>query len=101
MARLDEIAEGISSVLAGSPRPEPFFIDLMDHSPAEVTFLIRAVIDACERRGITLSAICVDNVLGSNAQRALGPKPHQYHGVYIEFATGLNRRVEFFRFPRH
>lgn len=99
MARLDEIAEGLSSVLAASPTPEPMFLDMMNHSPGEVTFLIRAVIDACERRGAPLSLIRVDQTLGSSAARALGPEPLGYEGVTVELADDLDRRIEFYRFP--
>ena len=75
MARLDEIAEGLSTVLAGSPTPEPLFVDMMNHSPVEITFLIRAVVDACERLAAPLSLIRVGEALGSHAAHALGPEP--------------------------
>lgn len=98
MARLDEIAEGLSAVLAGAVEPEPLFIDLMNHSPGEATFLIRAVVDACERRAAPLTLIRLGIELGSHAKRALGPEPLQYEGVKVELAPELERRVEFFRF---
>ena len=96
MARLDEIAEGLAAVLSGAPEPEPLFIDLMNHSPGDATFLIRAVVDACERRATPLNLIRLSLDLGSHAKRALGP---QYEGVKIELAPELERRVEFFRSP--
>ena len=99
MARLDEIAEGVSSVLAASPTPEPLFLDMMGHSSGEATFLIRAVVDACERRGAPLSKIRVGHDLGSNAKRALRPEPLSYEGVTIELAANLVQRIEFYRFP--
>lgn len=99
MARLDEIAEGISAVLAAGVEPEPLFIDLMNHTPGEATFLIRAVVDACERRAAPLSVIRIGAELGSHALRALGPEPLQYEGVKVELTPELERRVEFFRFP--
>ena len=99
MARLDEIAEGLSTVLAASPTPEPLFVDMMNHSPAEITFLIRAVVDACERLTAPLFLIRVGNELGSHAARALGPEPLGYEGVRVELAEGLDRRIEFYRFP--
>lgn len=101
MARLDEIAEGLSSVLAASPTPEPLFLDLMNHTPAEITFLIRAVVDACERRGAPLSLIRVGATQGSNAARVLGPEPLAYEGVEVELTGELDRRVKFYRFPRN
>jgi hypothetical protein len=99
MARLDEIAEGLSTVLATSPTPEPLFLDLVNHTPAEVTFLIRAVVDACERRGVPLSCIQVGTTLGSNAARTLGPAPFAYEGVAVGLDGDLDRRIEFYRFP--
>lgn len=99
MARLDEIAEGISSVLASSPTPEPLFLEMTGQSPSEVTFLIRAVVDACERRGVPLSMIRVGQTLGSNVKRALGPKPFKYEGIPIELVDDLEQRIEFYRFP--
>jgi len=100
MARLDEIAEGVSSVLASSPKPEPLFLDMMGQSPGEVTFLIRAVVDACERRGAPLSMVRVGQDLGSNAKRALGPEPLKYEGVPVELTDDLEQRIEFYRFPK-
>lgn len=98
MARLDEIAEGLSAVLAATAQPEPLFIDLMNHTPGEATFLIRAVVDSCERRAAPLSLIRLGIELGSHAARALGPEPLQYEGVKVELSPKLERRVEFFRF---
>lgn len=100
MARLDEIAEGLSSVLAATKVPEPLFVDMMNHSPADITFVIRAVIDACERRTVPLSLIRVGRALGSHAARALGPEPLEYEGISIELTGDLDRRVEFYRFPK-
>jgi hypothetical protein len=100
MARLDEIAEGVSSVLASSQAPEPLFLDMLGQSPGEVTFLIRAVVDACERRGVPLSKIRVGQTLGSNAKRALGPAPLKYEGIAVELVEDLGQRIEFCRFPK-
>ena len=99
MARLDEIAEGVSSVLAASPAPEPLFLDMVGHTAGEATFLIRAVVDACERRGALLSKIRIGQQLGSNARRALGPEPLGYEGVSIEIVEHIGQRIEFHRFP--
>lgn len=100
VARLDEIAEGVATVLAASPTPEPLFLDMMNHAPPEVTFLIRAVVDASERRGAPLSSIRVGNTLGSNAARTLGPGPLAYEGVVVELDVDLDQRLEFYRFPK-
>ena len=97
MARLDEIAEGLSSVLAATQLPEPLFVDMMNHSPADITFLIRAVVDACERLAAPLALIRVDEALGSHAARSLGPEPLRYEGIPVELADSLGRRIEFYR----
>lgn len=99
MARLDEIAEGLAAVLSGASTPEPLFLDLLNHTPAEATFLIRAVVDACERRAAPLALIRLGIELGSHAKRALGPEPLQYEGVKVEITPELERRLEFYRFP--
>lgn len=38
MARLDEIAEGLSSVLVTMPTPEPLSVDMVGQSPADNIF---------------------------------------------------------------
>lgn len=88
------------AVLALSPTPEPLFLDMMNHTPAETTFLIRAVVDACERRGAPLSSIRIGTTLGSNAARTFGRAPLVYEGVAIELDGHLDRRIEFHRFPK-
>ena len=97
MARLDEIAEGLSTVLQLSKTPEPLGVDLVGHSPAEVTFLIRAVVDACRRRSAPLALVRVGSVCASNIVRALSPEPLRYEGVPIEVAPDLAHRIELFR----
>ena len=87
-------------MLAASPTPEPLFLDMMNHTPAEVTFLIRAVVDASERRGAPLSCIRVGTTQGSNAARTFGPGPLAYEGVAVELDGDLDRRIEFYRFPK-
>lgn len=98
MARLDEIAEGLATVLHISQTPEPLGVDLLGHSPAEVTFLVRAIVDACERRNPPLACIEVAIDYASNLSRALGPAPLQYHGIKIELSTDLVHRIELHRF---
>ena len=100
MARLDELAEGLVAVLASSSRPEPLFLDMMNHTPAEATLLIRAVVDASERHGAPLSHIRIGALLGSNAARTFGPGPLVYEGVTVELDGELDQRVEFYRFPK-
>ena len=81
MARLDEIAEGIVTVLMFSPTPEPLNLDLRGQNPQETTFLVRAIVDACERRGTPLSHIRVDPEAGSDLLRQYGCSG--YEGVQI------------------
>ena len=97
VARLDEIAEGLAAVLQLATTPEPLGVDLVGHSPAEVTFLVRAVVDACRRRAAPLSLVRVGSVCASNIVRALAPGPLQYEGVAVEVAPDLGCRIELFR----
>ena len=97
MARLDEIAEGLATILQLATTPEPVGVDLVGHSPAEVTFLVRAVVDACRRRAAPLSLVRVGSVCASNIVRAFAPGPLQYEGVAVEVAPDLARRIELFR----
>jgi hypothetical protein len=96
---LDEIAEGLATVLQVSPTPEPLGVDLIGHSPAEVTFLVRAVVDACERRVAPLALIRIAIDCASNVVRALGPEPLHYQGISVELASDLDHRIELYRFP--
>lgn len=73
---------------------------MVEQSQGEVTFLIRAIVDACERRGVPLSKIRVGQTLGSNAKPALGPEPLKYEGIPVELVEDLEQRIEFYRFPK-
>ena len=99
MARLHEIAEGLAAVLQMSYEPEPLGVDLVGHSPIEVTVLIRAIIDACQRRCCPLSLVRVGSVFASNVVRSLGPDPLQHDGIRVEVAADLDYRIELYRFP--
>lgn len=59
MARLDEIAEGVAAMLASASSPEPLPITFSGHSPAEIAFLVRAVVAAAERNGSPLARAAV------------------------------------------
>ena len=98
MARLDEIAEGLSTVLHLATTPEPLGVHLVGHSPAEVTFFIRAIVDACRCRSAPLSLVRVGSVCASNMVRALGPDPLRYEGAAVEVAPDLGCRIELRRF---
>ena len=100
MARLDEIADGIATILATSPVPEPLNIILRGEGVTETTFLVRAVIDSCERRGSPISAVRVGSNLGSDLVKQYGEKQSGYQGVKIDGSETLGADVEFYRFPR-
>lgn len=95
MARLDEIAEGVASMLAFSPQPEPLPTSFGDHSPAEIAFLVRAVIAACEREGHPLAYVRLPAAAATIITR--DPKP--IGGVRLKGTMALPDAVEFGRFP--
>jgi hypothetical protein len=97
LARLDEIAEGLATVLASSPTPEPLNVDLRGQSPQEATFLVRAVVDACERRGAPISLVCVHPDFGSGLLKLYG-SGIGYEGVQIQEASDTSDSLEFYRF---
>lgn len=97
MARLDEIAEGIVTVLMFSPTPEPLNLDLRGQNPQETTFLVRAIVDACERRGAPLSHVKVAPEAGYDLLKQYGSS--RYQGVQISASSQLSGSLEFFRFP--
>jgi hypothetical protein len=71
----------------------------MGQSPAEMTFLVRAIVDACERRAVPLSLIRIDRDFGAATAKDLGPEPSLYEGVKIELKADLGPRMELYRFP--
>ena len=98
MATLDEIAIGISTVLLMAAAPEPLYVDLKGHSPQEIAFLIRAVVEACKLRKAPLSHIRVCHASGSEISRAFGLEPLSQDGVALEVVDELASWIEFFRF---
>ena len=99
MARLDEIAEGIATMLAMSPVPEPLNINLRGEGATETTFLVRAVIDSCERRGSPISAVRVCATLGFDLLKQYADKQSGYQGVSIQESQAMGADVDFYRFP--
>ena len=97
MARLDELAEGIASLLASSPVPEPLKICFRGEGKTETTFFVRAVIDSCERRGTPLSAVRVGST-GADLMKLYADEPSGYQGVSILSADQSDTDVEFYRF---
>ena len=98
MARLDEIAEGIAMMLISSPVPDPLSVTLRGEGATETTFLVRAVIDSCERRGLPLHSVRVGPILGADLYKQYGGMPSGYQGVIIEMSDTLGLDVEFCRF---
>lgn len=96
MARLDELAEGISKVLTITAEPDPLPLDLIGEGPAETTVLVRAIVGACHRHGFPLSRIAIDPRLGSGLLRE---HPDGYEGVELVEDANLSNRIEIFRFP--
>ena len=98
MARLDEIAEGIATILISSPVPEPLNVSLRGESATNTTFLVRAVIDSCERRGMPIKSVRVGPMLSADLLKQYGYSPSGYQGVTIEVSDVLGMDVEFYRF---
>lgn len=99
MARLDEIGQGIASVLANAGGPEPLFVDLKGQTPVDALVLVRSVIDACQRSATPLTLIRLGERLGARFN-ATPSFVSSYEGVSIELDALLDDRIEFFRFPR-
>lgn len=98
MARLDEIADGLTAILRVSQEPEPLGVDLQNHSPAEALFLVRAVVDACARNIVPLTSIRVCPDLGSRLILDYGETKSGYQGIGIISDKSLSGRIEFYRF---
>lgn len=98
MARLDELAQAIADVLGGAMEPEPLPVDLMKQAPAGATIFVRAVIEACARRGAPISRVVICPTLGKDLLRQHGLPREGYEGVLIIGNETLKNRVEFFRF---
>lgn len=98
MARLDEIGEGVATVLAAAQSPEPLYLELTNHSPVDATILVRSVIEACHRKAAPIALVRLGHEMGSRLCASLGSEK-TYEGVEIQLIAGADRRVEFFRFP--
>lgn len=95
MARLDEIFDGVASVLAFSIQPEPLPISFSDHSPTEIAFLVRAVIAGCERAGYPLAYVRLPAAVATILLR----DPEPIRGVRLGDTMAQPDAVEFGRFP--
>ena len=85
-------------MLTSSPVPEPLNISLRGEGATDVTFLVRAVIDSCERRGSPTNAVRVGSTLGSDLLKQYGRNQSGYQGVVIGGCDALDSDIEFFRF---
>lgn len=99
MARLDEIAEGIATVLRSSSVPEPLPVDMRGQSLGEITFFVRAVIDSCHRHATAISLVRIGPALGAKVLKEYGDSENGYEGVKMLASSDLTSSVEFFRFP--
>jgi hypothetical protein len=95
MARLDELAHGIASVLKATGAPEPLPVDLVNETPAAAALLVRAIVDSCARQAAPLIRVAVDPILGETLLREHGDS---YEGVAIVGDAKLSNRIELFRF---
>lgn len=95
MARLDEIAEGVASVVAFGPQSERLPMRFRGHSPAEIAFLVAAVITACERAGRSLAYVR----LPAAATAILKRDPEPIGGVRLDGSIVQPDTVEFRHFP--
>lgn len=96
-ARLDEIAEGIASVLGSSATPEPLRIDMANQTPVNVAFFVRALAAACERRAAPLALVRLDAELGERLVRSVEREPLEGADVRVELVEGLGVSVEMYR----
>jgi hypothetical protein len=80
-----------------SPQPEPLALNFNGHSPSEMTFLVRAVIAACERQGRPLSYVRVPEAVATILER--DPDPSPAHGVRVVGTFSDPYAVEFARYP--
>lgn len=99
MARLDELAEGISKLMSVSAEPEPLVIDLLNHSPVEALVFVRAVIDACHRIGRPIAQVKICENLGGELLKQHGLDQGGYEGTQISSADNLDQQIAFYRYP--
>jgi hypothetical protein len=98
-ARLDEIAEGLVTVLGNSATPEPLKIDLWGQSPVNAAFLVRAVATACERTDAPLALVRLGAEMGERLVRGVDREPLALAGVHIELVEDLGASMELYRRP--
>lgn len=98
-ARLDEIAEGIATMLGASAAPEPLRVDMWNQSPVNVAFFVRALAAACERRAAPLALVRLSPQIGQRLVRAMEREPLEGGDVRVELLEELGASIEVFRRP--
>jgi hypothetical protein len=100
MVRLDEIAQGIVSVLAATREPEPLRIDLWNETAPAATVFVRAMIEGCLRNAVPISMVEIGPEIGSDLTKQLGGDGAAYEGVSVRASHALGEQVNFYRFEK-
>lgn len=95
-ARLDEIAEGIASVLGASLTPEPLVVDMRNQSPVNIAFFVRALAAACERQAFPLAFVRVGTAMGQRLTQSVEREPLE-GDVEVELLDELGTSIEIYR----
>lgn len=96
MARLDELAEGVASMLQAFPDPEPLSLTFNNHTSSEIAFLVQSVIAACDRIGQPLAYVRLPSAVAD----IIANDPDGGGGPSVAATMATPNAVEFGRFPR-
>jgi hypothetical protein len=93
MATTAELIETICKMIETNPTPIP--ITLMNHGVEETAAIIGAVVERCDRDGVTLTGIFIDPNLADELGLANGKQlPHGARPT-VQCEAGLGRQVRF------
>ena len=84
-------------MLGVAETPEPLRVDMMNQSPVNVAFFVRALAAACERREAPLALIRLAPDLGERLVRAVDHEPLEGADVRVELVEELGVSVEVYR----
>ena len=84
-------------MLGVAETPEPLRVDMMNQSPVNVVFFVRALAAACERREAPLALIRLAPELGERLVRAVDHEPLEGADVRVELVEELGVSVEVYR----
>ena len=84
-------------MLGVAETPEPLRVDMMNQSPVNVAFFVRALAAACERREVPLALIRLAPELGERLVRAVDHEPLEGADVRVELVEELGVSVEVYR----